>query len=89
MGFGALRLWKARRFQKEFPKYEYQKLRWIDAGITNSHLAIQIDALWQGLAYISSLAMPAFVIAVNSGGQLHLLEVIGLLFWLAAFGMES
>jgi len=89
MGFGALKLWKAGRLQKEFPRYEYQKQRWIDAGKTNTHLAMQVDALWQGLANASFLAMPAFVIAANPSGQLHILEVVGLLIWLGAFAMES
>lgn len=89
MGFGALKLWKAGRLQKEFPRYEYQKQRWIAAGKTNTHLAMQVDALWQGLANASFLAMPAFVIAANPNGQLHILEVIGLMIWLGAFAMEA
>ena len=43
----------------------------------------------QGLANASFLAMPAFVIAANPSGQLHIPEVIGLMIWLGAFAMEA
>jgi steroid 5-alpha reductase family enzyme len=89
MGLGALQLWSMGRLKQEFPRYEYQKQRWIKAGKTNTQLAMQVDALWQGLANASFLAMPAFVIAANPGENIHLLEIIGLLVWLAAYAMES
>jgi steroid 5-alpha reductase family enzyme len=63
MGLGALKLWSMGRLKQELPRYEYQKQRWIAAGKTNTALAMQIDALWQGLANASFLAMPAFIIA--------------------------
>ncbi|MEH6559611.1 MAG: DUF1295 domain-containing protein [Oceanicoccus sp.] len=89
MGLGALKLWSEGRMKKEFPRYEYQKQRWIADGKTNTTLAMQVDALWQGLANASFLAMPAFVIAANPSEQIHLLEIIGLMVWLGAFAMES
>jgi len=89
MGLGALKLWREGRMKKEFPRYEYQKQRWLDAGKTNTALAMQVDALWQGLANASFLALPAFVIAANSSEHIHPLEIIGLLVWLSAFFMES
>ena len=89
MGLGALKLWSMGKLKQEFPRYEYQKQRWIKSGKTNTPLAMQVDALWQGLANASFLAMPAFVIAANPSGQVHVLEIIGLLVWVAAFVMES
>jgi len=89
MGLGALKLWSEGRLKKEFPRYEYQKQRWVGDGKTNTALAMQVDALWQGLANASFLAMPAFVIAANPSGQIHALEIIGLLIWAGAFAMES
>jgi len=89
MGLGALKLWSEGRMQKEFPRYEYQKQRWKEDGKTNTPLAMQVDALWQGLANASFLAMPAFVIAANPSEQIHILEIIGLLIWAGAFAMES
>ncbi len=89
MGFGALKLWSMGRLKQEFPRYEYQKQRWIAAGKTNVPLAMQVDALWQGLANASFLAMPAFIIASNPSEHIHILEVVGVLVWGSAFAMES
>ena len=89
MGFGALKLWSMGRLKQEFPRYEYQKQRWVAAGKTNVPLAMQVDALWQGLANASFLAMPAFIIASNSSEHIHILEVVGVLVWGSAFAMES
>ncbi|SOE06142.1 Steroid 5-alpha reductase family enzyme [Variovorax sp. YR752] len=89
MGVGALRMWHAGHFKKEFPRYQYQRLRWERKGITNTQLMIQVEALVQGFANISFLAFPAFVIATNRSEQVHPLEILGLLLWLAAFVMES
>lgn len=89
MGLGALKLWSMGRLKQEFPRYEYQKQRWIAAGKTNVPLAMQVDALWQGLANASFLAMPAFIIASNSSEHIHILEVVGVLVWGSAFAMES
>jgi steroid 5-alpha reductase family enzyme len=89
MGLGALKLWSMGRLKQEFPRYEYQKMRWTESGKTNTKLAMQVDAIWQGLANASFLAMPAFVIAANPSEHIHALEIIGLLIWISAFVMES
>lgn len=89
MGLGALKMWRAGYFKKEFPRYQYQRLRWERKGITNIRLMIQVEALVQGFANIAFLAFPAFVIATNRSEQVHPLEVVGLLLWVAAFATES
>ena len=89
MGLGALKMWCNGYFQTEFPRYQYQRLRWERKGIKNIPLMIQIEALVQGLANASFLAFPAFLIASNRSESLHALEVIGLVIWLGAFVMES
>ncbi|MDO6618266.1 hypothetical protein AB4140_15325 [Shewanella sp. 10N.286.51.B2] len=63
MRFGALKLWTSGHLQKELPRYEYQKRCWQKAGKTNVALAQQIEAIIQGLANASYLALPAFIIA--------------------------
>ncbi len=75
--------------KKEFPRYQYQRLRWEKAGKTNVPLALQIDALMQGLANASFLAFPAFLIASNPTTSISIFEIIGLLIWASAFIMES
>ena len=89
MGLGAIKMWKAGILKKELPRYEYQKRRWQDAGKTNIKLNMQVEGILQGLANASFLAMPAFVIASNPSKSISVLEVIGLLIWLAAFVFES
>ena len=65
MGIGAIRLWQKGYIQKELPRYKYQRIRWERAGKTNIQLAMQIDAVMQGLGNASFLAMPAFIICSN------------------------
>ena len=89
MGVGALRMWKAGRFKKEFPRYHYQQMRWQRAGKTNVPLAMQTEALVQGLANASFLAFPAFVIGSNPGGGISPFEILGMVIWVLAFVMES
>ena len=89
MGIGALKMWKAGMLKKEFPRYEYQKHRWITAGKTNVKLIMQVEVVLQGLANASFLAIPAFIIATNAGGPITILEALGLSIWLSAFILES
>ena len=89
MGMGALKMWRLGMLKTEFPRYEYQKKRWKKAGKNNTMLAMQIDGILQGLANASFLAMPAFIIATNSGTTISILEIVGILIWLGAFIMES
>jgi steroid 5-alpha reductase family enzyme len=89
MGLGALKMWKMGLLKKEFPRYEYQKRRWIKAGKTNTALAMQVDAILQGMANASFLAIPAFLIAANPSASISAFEVIGMLVWVGSFAMES
>ncbi|MEM6726186.1 MAG: DUF1295 domain-containing protein [Bacteroidota bacterium] len=89
MGLGALQLWRKGYMKKEFPRYQYQRRRWERAGKTNVPLAMQVDALAQGLANASFLAMPAFIIGSNPAPQFSVLEMVGLVLWILAYGFES
>jgi len=89
MGLGALQLWRKGYMQKEFPRYQYQRGRWERAGKTNVPLAMQVDALAQGLANASFLAFPAFIIAWNGNATISIFEIIGLIIWVLAFLMEA
>ncbi|MEO1712912.1 MAG: DUF1295 domain-containing protein [Bacteroidota bacterium] len=89
MGLGALQLWWKGHLQKEFPRYQYQRGRWERAGKTNVPLAMQVDALTQGLANASFLAFPAFIIAANPDPQFSIFEIIGLIIWVLSFLMET
>ena len=89
MGVGALMLLKAGHLQRELPRYEYQKRRWARAGKTNTKLNMQVEAILQGFANTSLLAIPAFIIAGNSSETIAVFEIIGIMVWLGAFAMES
>ena len=89
MGRGALKMWRLGMLDREFPRYEYQRIVWKEEGKDNTLLALQVDAISQGLANASFLALPVFIIASNTSENFLLLEVLGLLVWLFAFIFES
>ena len=89
MGLGALHMWRLGKLKAEFPRYEYQKLRWQREGKTNVPFAMQVEASVQGLANASYLAFPALIIGSNPTARVSVFEVIGLAIWVAAFAMES
>ena len=89
MGLGALQLWWKGYMKKEFPRYQYQRRRWERAGKTNIPLAMQIDALVQGLANATFLALPAFIIGANTNPTFSTVEIVGLVLWGMAYAFES
>ena len=89
MGLGALKMWHLGLLKKEFPRYQYQRIVWKEEGKNNTALALQIDAIAQGLANASFLAFPIFIIASNSNQEFLVLEIVGLVIWILAFMMES
>jgi len=89
MGLGALNMWRLGLLNKEFPRYQYQRRRWQRDGKTNVGLALQVDAIAQGLANASFLALPVFIIAANRSASFSVFELVGLVIWLLAFTMKS
>jgi len=89
MGLGAVKLWRAGALEREFPRYQYQAVRWERAGETNVPLARQVEVLSQGLANTSYLAYPAMIIAANPASSISLLELLGFCLACAAYIFES
>lgn len=89
MGLGALKMWSMGLLKKEFPRYEYQKIRWKKSNKTNISLAMQVEALSQGLANASFLAIPIFLISVSPLTQLSLLEIIGFTIFILSIVFET
>jgi steroid 5-alpha reductase family enzyme len=89
MGLGALKMWSMGLLKKEFPRYEYQKIRWKKSNKTNIGLAMQVEALSQGLANASFLAIPIFLISVSPSTQLSLLEIIGFTIFILSIVFET
>ena len=89
MGLGALKMWRMGLLDKEFPRYQYQRIVWQGEGKTNTALALQVDAISQGLANASILPFPVFIVASNSSEQFQFLELIGLIIWALSFALDS
>ena len=89
MGLGALKMWSMGLLKKEFPRYEYQKIRWEKSNKTNIGLAMQVEALSQGLANASFLAIPIFLISVSPSTQLSPLEIIGFTIFILSIVLET
>ena len=89
MGLGALKMWSMGLLKKEFPRYEYQKIRWEKSNKTNTGLAMQVEALSQGLANASFLAIPIFLISVSPSTQLSSLEIIGFTIFMLSLVFET
>ena len=89
MGLGALKMWSMGLLKKEFPRYEYQKIRWEKSNKSNTGLAMQVEALSQGLANASFLAIPIFLISVSPSNQLSPLEIIGFTIFILSIVLET
>ena len=89
MGLGALKMWSMGLLKKEFPRYEYQKIRWEKSNKSNTGLAMQVEALSQGLANASFLAIPIFLISVSPSTQLSALEIIGFTIFVLSIVFET
>ena len=89
MGLGALKMWSMGLLKKEFPRYEYQKIRWEKSNKTNIGLAMQVEALSQGLANASFLAIPIFLISVSPLSKLSTLEIVGFTIFILSIVFET
>ena len=89
MGLGALKMWSLGLLNKEFPRYEYQKIRWKKSGKSNERLAMQIEALSQGLANASFLAIPIFLVFASPLTTISFLEIFGFILFALALIFET
>ena len=89
MGLGALKMWSLGLLNKEFPRYEYQKIRWKKSGKSNEQLAMQIEALSQGLANASFLALPIFLVFASPLTTISFLEIFGFILFALALIFET
>ena len=78
-----------RYLEKELSRYEYQHIRWKKKDKDNTQLALQVDAISQGLANASFLALPIFITATNTQQSFGPVERLGISIWGVALLMES
>lgn len=76
-------------FKHEFPRYQYRHEILRKQGVQRPMLHLQMDAITQGLANVSVLAMPGLLIIAGDDGRLSLLEIIGFSLWAVAYFLES
>ena len=88
MGIGAISLWKKGYLNKELSRYEYQRIVWKKEGKPNTHLALQVDAITQGLANSTFLAIPIFLVG-SSTNSLNTVEYLGLSVFFLSIIFES
>lgn len=91
MGIGALTMAKKTGviFETEFPRYVYRRMELEAQSSRRIRLHMLTEILAQGLANASVLALPGFLMAINSQGQIHAWEVAGIGLWLVAYALES
>merc|ERR1739848_159500 len=82
-------MWSMGLLKKEFPRYEYQKIRWKKSNKTNISLVMQVEALSQGLANASFLAIPIFLIWASPLNNLSVLEIIGFTIFILSLLLET
>ena len=88
MGIGAISLWGKGYLNKELSRYEYQRIVWKREGKPNTHAALQVDAITQGLANSTFLAIPIFLVG-SSTNSLSTVEYLGLTVFLVSIIFES
>jgi steroid 5-alpha reductase family enzyme len=76
-------------FKTEFPRYQYRRMIFEKSG--NKHIKIHMlaEILAQGVANISVLALPGFIIATNASTSISIWEVVGISIWAVAYILES
>ena len=89
MGIGAIGLWKRGYLNKELSRYEYQRIVWEKEGKSNTQISLQVDAITQGLANSTFLAIPIFLLGASSSETLNAVEYLGLSVWLISIILES
>jgi len=89
MGIGALSLLKRGYLKNELPRYQYQRIVWEKEEKHNTHLALQIDAVTQGLANATFLAIPIFVAGSSDSEALNIIENVGLTVVIISIFLET
>ena len=89
MGIGALSLLKRGYLKNELPRYQYQRIVWEKEEKHNTHLALQIDVVTQGLANATFLAIPIFVAGSSDSEALNIIEYVGLTVVIISIFLET
>jgi steroid 5-alpha reductase family enzyme len=75
--------------RKEFPRYQYRRMLLEKSGSKHVDAHLLSEIISQGFANITVLALPGFLLAMNHGGSISVLEVVGICIWGLAYILES
>ncbi|MFD2231320.1 DUF1295 domain-containing protein [Alkalimarinus sediminis] len=91
MGIGALFMAKTTGviFKSEFPRYQYRRMMLENSGSQHIEGHLLAEILAQGFANMTVLALPGFLIALNSSEAISTLEIIGVAICAIAYFLES
>ncbi len=91
MGTGAVYLWGNGALSKEFPRYEYQRLRWQRRGVSADDIPfeMQCEILLQCAANCATLVIPVLLMSFNEQTQANALEFVAWGLWCLAMAWES
>jgi len=85
--------WFLGGFKVEFPRYQYQRLRWERAGKIpkdgNIQMLMQLEILQQAYANIFVMLIPAVLQAFDPRESFAVLEILGYILWIVAMCFET
>ena len=74
---------------KELPRYQYQRLRWAQAGYQTEKVPMQFEIILQAIANMTVLALPGTLIAFENKTSLSFVTISGFAIWLISYSLES
>jgi len=91
MGIGALTMARATGviFKTEFPRYKYRHMIFEQSGTKHIKVHKLAEVMAQGIANMSVLALPGFIIANNPSASFSNWEIAGIAIWAIAYTLES
>ena len=89
MAIWAVHMYRPGVLTRDLPRYEYQRQRWARAGFRSERFSVQYEILVQGMANMSFLALPAYLVAADGARAFSPWDAIWAVVWLAAYAFES
>jgi len=91
MGIGAVVMGKATGviFKTEFPRYQYRLMTLQNEGSRWIRFHMLCEIMAQGFANITVLALPGFMMALNTSDVISSWEIAGIALWVSAYLFES
>jgi steroid 5-alpha reductase family enzyme len=89
MAFWAAHMYRPGVLTRDLPRYAYQRQRWARAGFRSERFSVQYEILVQGMANMTFLALPAYLIAADGERGLASWDIAWTVVWVAAYVFES